>query len=271
MGIPCGMCARRADELEIVTAQLRESKAAAVQLEAQLRSANAVIKCVYDTIAAQPDNLEAHGSQRALEELRLHEASRGDSSSGVEGTFRASAAFPFRYVPPVDFLPEEFVEAHAELLAIIDGFAQVFHRHHVGGTQTNVNDAARECSFLRSRVSLLEAQLRSAKKEIAASGTRENLTASAPSESRPFPRRGQPAFPSDSSHASSDADADLTTAPSSPAQRKQRDAAAAAARRSAVPAGGGDAEAQRARRLQEWRIRRAEVHRQEAAARPREL
>ena len=259
--MPCGMCARRSSELDIVVTQLREATARVAQLEAELRNAH---ECIH------------HVSQSVMEMSQVggvvdNSTSAADSvdrrDSRIDASFRASAAFPFRYVPPVDFLPESFVDANAELLAVIDGFAQVFHRHHVGGTRSNVNHAERENTFLRSKVGLLEAQLRSLKQQ------HQGAAATRPAADVPLPRRGQRAFPSDSSNNSSDADADLTTAPSSPVQRRAQLEAEALRRQKIEQAHRFDEDptAQKERRLNEWRIRRAEAHRREAEQRPREL
>ena len=47
--------------------------------------------------------------------------------------WRASLQFPIAYVPPIDFLPEVFVDEYIDVLRIIDKYAQLFHRCHVGG------------------------------------------------------------------------------------------------------------------------------------------
>lgn len=58
-----------------------------------------------------------------------------DEGRALLGTseWRATHEFPYRYVPPLEFLPEPFVKEYLDVIFIIDKFAQVFHRSHVGG------------------------------------------------------------------------------------------------------------------------------------------
>ncbi|CUG92741.1 Hypothetical protein, putative [Bodo saltans] len=74
--------------------------------------------------------------------------------------FRASSAMTIRYVPPVDFLPAVFVEQYADVLMIVDRYAQLYHKFHVGGGQRDPQLIVKDEDTQRSERELLESRIR---------------------------------------------------------------------------------------------------------------
>jgi hypothetical protein len=269
--IGCGQCLLRSRELDVVQQQLREQRERTAALEQQLVAADQCIAHVREELARAGG---ASPAPRTLHMIsgRFHETADGRlDSSQLRPEFRASAAFPFRYVPPVDFLPEVFVEQFADVLGIVDRYAQEFHRSHVGGTVTNrVGATERDVVFLKSRVALLEAQLRSEIKahqeELAAAAANvanANGTLGRPGRSEDeFPLTGHAPFTTASSGSE-------TSAPDSPVSRRVRTASRTRVPEAAL--GGRGRQSSTDRRVEEWRRKRGLTHRAEAAAHPGEV
>lgn len=123
MASSCGHCPRLMAELRILKQQLTNSHAELQAMEHRFH-------------AATSENARHH--QRGPENTTMV----GESSpipapvtlaeERMRGFGRVSEQFPFRYVPPADFLPETFVRQFGAELLIIDRYAHLFHRHHVG-------------------------------------------------------------------------------------------------------------------------------------------
>lgn len=80
---------------------------------------------------------------------------RHDDPSGCSH-LAATGLFPFRYVPPTDFLPQVFVAQFIDVLIVLDKYAQLYHKHHVGGGVGMHNAQGLDEACLRSRAELLE-------------------------------------------------------------------------------------------------------------------
>lgn len=100
----CRRCQALYQELSVVTEQLREAKAVLRALEADKQNWQ---------------------TKRTIDSDRIEGATSIDR-------IQNSGSFPFRYVPPHEFLPELFVSQNLDLLIIIDKYAQLFHRYHIG-------------------------------------------------------------------------------------------------------------------------------------------
>ena len=240
----CANCRRRSDELHVVTDQLRSARAEAAELEDLLREAEATITAVRTTLEASLPAPPLHPSRAKELDIIADAAEDSDvpwrSDTITQRSLRATGSFPFRYVPPVDFLPAEFVDAYSDVLAVIDGFAQEFHRHHVGGVSRNVNVTERDNAFLRSRVALLEAQLAAERRAQIAAAPPPDLGALAP-----------PAF-----HSPFHGDV-LSSDASGPSDAERAPPTAGRGPFVLSEAGPDGTSAARERRLSQWRAKRA--------------
>jgi hypothetical protein len=162
-------------ELQIIKAQLGES----LQERGKLSSELEEIKQQLEELRQENERLRRDGfSARVVP---------GDSPPrSVDeahcGAFRASQGFPFRYVPPLEFLPQVFVTEYIDVIRIIDKYAQIFHKYHVGGGPTQRDPAlsyldGRSLSeaFDESNVKLLEEKVREL--ELAVLARDERITA----------------------------------------------------------------------------------------------
>jgi hypothetical protein len=220
---PCDFCQRRAEELQVMRDQLKMEKARTAALIRELRLMRGNGLCPDGAAADAWPPRHEFDSIRGGVGLVLPTAAE----------FRASAAFPYRYVPPTDFLPEEFVRQFSDVLLVVDGYAQEFHRYHVGGARTNfhVDRTVQDAEFLRSRVALLEAQVKSLTQPTGGRNTAPNFTASG--------------------HSGSEADDEPRHATRISTSRRRQ----ATPRRSPSPVDRKQDEKQR--RLEEWRRQRA--------------
>jgi hypothetical protein len=84
-------------------------------------------------------------------------AARRRETESPETPWRATKQFPTAYVPPLDFLPEIFVQEYIDVLRIIDNYAQLYHRCHVGAGATRRDPSLfRDVDAARSTAELQE-------------------------------------------------------------------------------------------------------------------
>jgi hypothetical protein len=162
-------------ELLVLKQQLVDEKLVSSELREELHNAQVAI----DALRSGSGGPQQHRDQfhmRERDDLRSRLASNlrnsttteeidsdddaNDISDQLGDVFRASSAMTIRYVPPVDFLPAVFVEQYADVLMIVDRYAQLYHKYHVGGGQRDPALVVRDEEAQRSEHELLESRVR---------------------------------------------------------------------------------------------------------------